>query len=52
MIQYPKPSKYLLDMPKHVLNGPAKKIERWLSDNRKARPTLLDLEAARRARRK
>jgi hypothetical protein len=39
---------WLLKMPNKVLFGQAKGIERWLSQNGKARPTLLDLDIARR----
>lgn len=50
MIQYPKPSKFLMEMPKGVLFGKAQKIETWLASKGKSRPTLLDLESARKAR--
>lgn len=42
--------KYLLKMPRRVLFGKAKGIERWCRDNDKCRPTLLDLERARKAK--
>ena len=41
---------YLMNMPKRVLFGSAKAIEKWCLDNEKVRPTLLDLDRARRAR--
>jgi hypothetical protein len=41
---------WLLKMPNKVLFGQAKGIERWLSQNGKARPTLWDLDRARKAR--
>jgi hypothetical protein len=42
--------KYLMDMPKRVLFGTCKTIEKWCQENDKVRPTLLDLDGARRAR--
>jgi len=51
-IDYPKPPQYLLTMmPKKILHGQAAGIEAWCKENGKQRPTLLDLESARRARR-
>ena len=50
-IDYPRPSAYLLAMPKKMLYGQAAGIEAWCKENGKQRPTLLDLESARRARR-
>ena len=50
-IEYPTPPAYLMATPKKVLFGQAKGIEAWCKENGKQRPTLLDLEAARRARR-
>jgi len=41
---------WLLEMPNKVLFGKAKGIERWCAQHGKARPTLLDLDTARRAR--
>ncbi len=41
---------YLLNMPKRVLFGSCRAIEKWCKDNDKVRPTLLDLDRARRAR--
>jgi len=41
---------YLMEMPKRVLFGSCKTIEKWCEDNTKVRPTLLDLDRARRAR--
>ena len=41
---------YLMDMPKRVLFGTCRGIEKWCADNEKVRPTLLDLANARRAR--
>jgi hypothetical protein len=51
-IDYPKPPAYLLAMPKKVLHGQAAGIEAWCKENGKQRPTLLDLEAARRVGRR
>lgn len=48
-ISYGVGSAYLLRMPRKILFGRAKQIERWLRENDKQRPTLLDLESARRA---
>ena len=42
---------YLLEMPDAVLFGPAAPIEAWLTEHRKMRPSLLDLELARAERR-
>lgn len=47
-----KPSAYLMTMPKAVLFGQAKAIEEWCRENDKVPPTLLDLDLARRARRR
>lgn len=44
------PSKYLMDLPKHVLFDSAKLLA-WCENNKKQRPTLLDLGTARAARR-
>jgi hypothetical protein len=41
---------YLMDMPKRVLFGTCRGIEKWCQENDKVRPTLLDLDRARRAR--
>lgn len=41
---------YLLAMPRRVLLGKARGIEQWCAEQGKARPTLLHLELARRAR--
>lgn len=41
---------YLMTMPRRVLFGPAKGIEAWCAENEKVRPTLFDLDNARRAR--
>jgi hypothetical protein len=41
---------YLMDMPKRVLFGSCRAIEKWCAENDKVRPTLLDLDRARRAR--
>lgn len=41
---------YLMDMPKRVLFGTCRGIEKWCRDNEKVRPTLLDLAHARTAR--
>lgn len=41
---------YLMEMPKRVLFGTCRGIEQWCRDNDKVRPTLLDLDRARRAR--
>jgi hypothetical protein len=45
------PSQYLLDMPRKVLMGQARGIERWCREHQKCPPTLLDLALARKARR-
>lgn len=37
-------------MPRKVLFGTARDIEQWCKDNRKERPTLLDLDQARRVK--
>ena len=42
--------KYLLKMPNRVLFGKAKAIERWCRQHDVCRPTLLDLERARKAK--
>lgn len=43
----PKPSAYLLAMPARVLFGDARAIEGWCHENKRCRPTLLDLGLAR-----
>lgn len=43
-----RPSAYLLAMPRRVLFGKAAVIEKWLAERGKERPTLLDLDLARR----
>lgn len=40
---------WLLEMPKAVLFGKAKGIEKWCREHDKVRPTLLDLDTARKA---
>lgn len=42
------PSAYLLTMPRNVLFGQAAGIEEWCAGRGKVRPTLLDLDLARR----
>lgn len=39
-----------MTMPRHVLFGEARVIEKWCHDNGKVCPTLLDLALARKAR--
>lgn len=53
-ITYPKAPAFLLEMPDKILfsRKGAPVIERWLKQKGKQRPTLLDLEAARKERRK
>lgn len=46
-IRLPRPSPYLLAMPRKVLFAEAGVIEAWCKERGKARPTLLDLYAAR-----
>lgn len=41
--------KYPATMPRNVLLGSCRKIERWCAENNKVRPTLLDLALARKA---
>ena len=43
-----KPPAYLLAMPRGVLFGKAKAIEKWCATREKVVPTLLDLDLARR----
>lgn len=45
------PPSYLMAMPIKVLRAEARVIEKWLRTQDKVRPTLADLDAARRARR-
>lgn len=42
-------TRYPATMPRNVLFGRAKEIEAWCEKNKKQRPTLLDLELARKA---
>lgn len=42
--------KFLMDMPKRVLFGSCRGIEKWCKEQGKERPTLLDLANARKAR--
>lgn len=42
------PSAYLLSMPRNILFGTAAGIEAWCADRGKVRPSLLDLDMARR----
>ena len=39
---------YPATMPRNVLFGTCQQIEEWCAANRKVRPTLLDLDTARR----
>lgn len=48
MTRHALPSAYLLSMPRNVLFGSAAGIEEWCADRNKVRPTLLDLDLARR----
>jgi hypothetical protein len=48
MIRHEFPSAYLLSMPRNVLFGSAAGIEAWCADRGKVRPSLLDLDVARR----
>lgn len=39
---------YPATMPRNILFGTARAIEKWCRENNKVRPTLLDLDTARR----
>lgn len=43
---------YPATMPRNVLFGTCRQIEQWCKENKKERPTLLDLDRARKVAKK